>query len=197
MLPSTLTANRFGRTTVATKHSIAPFPADIDRAYFGAWLSGFTDGEGYFRLGFDNGLPVARFSVCLRSDDVPVLHLIRSFLQCGSPVYDHKKVYGRKNRPTSINESPTSTYVVKDIESLHNVIVPHFTVYPLLAKKSNDFSIWSEAVVFLYVRSTIIRYDTRGRRHTGYHSWSSAQLHKFSTYVERLKEVRQFTREST
>ena len=182
---------------MATINSITPFPADIDRNYFGAWLSGFTDGEGSFQLGFEKTRPVAKFTICLRSDDISILNLIRSFFNCGLPVYECKKVYGRRNRVTTDRESPTARYTVKNIESLHDIIVPHFTWFPLMAKKANDFLIWKEAITFLYNRSTEIRHDSRGRRVRGHHTWYERDLLKFSRFITSLIEIRKFNDQSS
>lgn len=176
---------------MATKHFITPFPPEIDRTYFGAWLSGFTDGEGCFRLGFYKRLPYARFHISLRDDDSSILELIRSFFGCGTPVMHHKKS-ARKTRPISDKEAPTASYGVKNIQSLHDVVIPHFVNYPLLAKKGNDFIIWSDAVRFLYNRMNVIRCDIRGRYWKGYHLWTPRDLHKFNVFVHALKEIRRF-----
>jgi hypothetical protein len=127
---------------VATSDPITPFPADIDRDYFGAWLSGFTDGEGCFRL-YLNGLtrtPAAAFVIALRDDDKNVLALIRSFLSCGS-VNIKKRILPSK---------PQATFRVDRIADLATLIVPHFERFPLVAKKAMDFGLWKQGVSLIY-----------------------------------------------
>jgi len=170
---------------VAIHHPITSFPTNINRDYFGAWLSGFVDGEGYFRLGYNRQIPVAVFGITLRADDQPILELIRSYLGCGKPVYIAK---GQSRG----NENPTAMFIVKSIIHLHENVVLQFRKYPLLAKKSNDFAIWKDGVTFLYDRSTTIRYDSRGRKHRGWHSWNQEHLLQFAEYVNALKETRQY-----
>lgn len=64
------------RSEMIVCQTIAPFPTTIDRDVFGAWLSGFTDGEGCFHLslvkGKETGGLKAEFILQLRVDDADV-----------------------------------------------------------------------------------------------------------------------------
>ncbi len=128
---------------MAIKYSITPFPSHIDRNYFGAWLSGFTDGEGCFRL-YLNGktkTPAAKFAISLRRDDIVTLSLIQSYLSCGA-------VDLRNPHPPS---KPQAVFRIDKISDLATVLVPHFEKFPLFAKKDGDFLLWKRAVNLIYV----------------------------------------------
>jgi hypothetical protein len=85
-----------------------------EREKFARWLSGFTDGEGCFRLRIvqrKNGggcrilAGQAEFAIKLRSDDKRVLQKIRNFWNCGvvKPV---------KRKKTRGEEKPCYIYTV-------------------------------------------------------------------------------------
>lgn len=118
---------------------IEPFPSDIDRTTFGAWLSGFVDGEGCFYLALAKGrycrTPKAEMAIQLRVDDAPVLRLIQSFWQCG-----------RLNNVVHLRGVRLTVSKIKD---LSRIVVPHFDRFPLFAKKRKDFVIWKKAVEML------------------------------------------------
>jgi LAGLIDADG endonuclease len=178
---------------MAKANLIAPFPVDINRDLFGAYLSGFIDGEGCFVLGYSSPgkkkpsrrTPIASFSVVLRADDCPILRLIQSYLQCGR-LYPHI-VRNRPNRQFLM--SGLSIYRLADL--LH-IIIPHFGHYPLFAKKRHDFLIWSKGVRLLH------RVKSRPRRSLGGHGgtalrWTTTELAQFSSLVVALKAARTFT----
>ncbi len=124
---------------------ITPFPADIDRDYFGAWLSGFTDGEGCFRL-YLNGktkTPAAKFAISLRRDELDTLLLIQSYLSCGA-------VDLRDPHPPS---KPQAVFRIDKGVDLATILLPHFERFPLIAKKSGDFCHWKRAVELIYTVS--------------------------------------------
>jgi hypothetical protein len=127
---------------MANSHPITPFPAEIDRNYFGAWLSGFTDGEGCFRL-YLNGAtktPAAKFAISLRRDELSILTLIHSYLKCGA-------VDLRNPHPPS---KPQAVFRIDKGVDLATIVVPHFERFPLMAKKSMDFGLWAQAVKLIY-----------------------------------------------
>jgi len=136
---------------MTTNNSIPPFPSDIDREYFGAWLSGFTDGEGCFCLfyrtdprwsgnGRSGKTPTATFHIKLRSDDTDILLLIRSYLSCGNIQFG-------KARPPS---KPQTTLHVGRTADLKRVIIPHFERFLLMAKKRADFEVWKRGVELIH-----------------------------------------------
>jgi len=136
---------------MAATQFIPPFDPMIDRDHFGPWLSGFTAGEGNFRLGYSAnkhwsplGYAYAKFKIGLRSDDRQALEMIQSFWQCGTIQDSHHK---SKNRP---NDNPQSRFVVSRTPDLHNIVVPHFQRWPLIGKKHEDFEIWRRGVEIVY-----------------------------------------------
>ena len=172
---------------MAKANSIPAFPADEDRTEFGAWLSGFCDGESCFQLNWrvrdksnprDN--PVASFTINLRSDDSAILSLIRSFWQCGTLHAKSRCVfYGRNGREQE--GSPQTVYHVRAIPHLVGILVPHFDRFRLRAKKANDFRIWREGVVLL---------GSRERRGYGSNGWTPTELAHFTALYDALKTQR-------
>jgi hypothetical protein len=149
---------------MAASHSIPSFPPDIDRDYFGAWLSGFTDGEGTFLLGF-----------MTKKDGYK-----QSYWRAGWLYYDEKP--GRK---------PQMNYLVDGIETIVKVVVPHFERYPLQAKKSRDFVIWKEAAKLVYgvtCRPTI----HLGYRYGQMAKWTKEDRDEFLRLAQMLKSIRRF-----
>ncbi len=154
------------------------FPADEDRHEFGTWLSGFTDGEGCFHLGWIVSKrfrpnPNATFVIALRRDDEPILATIQSFWQCGRLYRSHRTMRGKKNF--------VSIYSVQRIDELARVIVPHFERFRLRAKKRLDYLIWKEAV------NLIIHRDRSGLRRY----WKDDEYVRFTSLHDALKEQRQ------
>lgn len=160
------------------KNPITPFPADINRDYFGAWLSGFTDGEGCFRLDTSKQggryIPKAAFQIGLRDDDSEVLYLIQSYFMCGLVMQSETKL-----------GNPQTRLLIRDVSSLWEKVVPHFNTFPLLAKKKNDFVIWREGVCLMHdVTSTPFRnrIGSRGRLPR----WNEQDLDKFYDLQDSL-----------
>lgn len=53
----------------------------------------------------------------------------------------------------SKNKTGMTVYLVQDIESLHNIILPHFSKYPLQGTKQQDFLNFKAAVETIYAKS--------------------------------------------
>jgi hypothetical protein len=171
-----------------------PFPSTIDRRHFGAWLAGFSDGEGSFVLArAANSGPMgcqfwARYSIRLRADDRPTLELIRSFWGCGFIV----RWAQTKKRPVSSN--PAVTYSITRVADLFRVVVPHFQQFPLQAKKQRDFVIWEKGVSLLY-RIWSRRRPSFGRRKGGDYlgfgrKWTTEEAAEFMALRAALKAQR-------
>ncbi len=158
---------------------IQPFPADIDRDYFAAYLSGFSDGESSFRLSFTShtwcrSTPSANFTISLRRDDLGILEKIQSFWGCGLIHFTYQKTNGRK--------CPVAAYTVNRIGQLAGILVPHFERFPLLAKKRLDYQIWKEGVAL-----------TAGRNHPGKkRRWSTSELARFTALHDALRSQRAY-----
>lgn len=130
---------------VANLHSIEPFPSTIDRFAFGHYLSGLTDGEGSFVMDLikPKKAPVicrCRFIIVLRFDDLPILNTIQSYWGCGI-------IGARKGYRTVW---PQRAYYVLRVGELKNIVVRHYELFPLRAKKARDFEIWKEGVELIY-----------------------------------------------
>ncbi len=171
---------------MASHQHIPPFPDNIDRDHFGSWLSGFTDGEGCFRLYIDKrygGIPNAEFAIALRADDHRALILIQSFWNTG-----FLRVRSMQQRT---NNHRNACYNIYNKSDLYNVIIPHFERYPLLAKKRRDFEIWKEGVVLLYRMSLVPIRHCVGRRGM-IPKWSQDDRDRFGLLVAELQTVRAY-----
>lgn len=178
---------------MASRYPIVPmetFPADRDRDRFGEWVTGFSDGEGYFFL--QNSTPGVRpgrlvgqpfhqagFCIVLRADDVDILKLVNSYFGCGILRIEHWK---------GIN--PTARWMVRRSADLLRFIIPHFEAHPLQAKKAKDFSIWKIGVLLaakVSQRSVRRRAHSRGGCHP---KWTSSEQAQFSALAAALKAQR-------
>lgn len=74
------------------------------------------------KLGYSTGL---RFKICLLEKDKILLELIKIYFNCGSI--------------TNVDKNGVINYIVRDQNSLNNVIIPHFNKCPLLGTKLLDF----------------------------------------------------------
>ena len=161
------------------------FPTNLDRNSFGSWVSGFTDGEGYFCLQATKRRPLAAsFKIGLRSDDVTVLKLIWAYFQCGSVRVFPKRTY-------LPNGNPAAVFEVWNTRELAKFVVPHFDQFPLMSKKANDYSVWREAVVIAsngIDRTVEYRKGLRGCLS----KWTIAEREHFAYLINHLKEVRKF-----
>lgn len=168
----------------STDH-IPPFPDSIDRDYFGAWLSGFVDGEGCFYLHYctANKQHQAGFAIQLRADDQQVLQLIRSYLQSG-------RFFHRLSQ--SEHQKPRIGYIISDIEALHNVVVPHFIKYPLFAKKTRDFSIWRQGVELAYRVHKRPMKRPPTNRGGSFPKWGEDDHEQFCALIADLKQQRRY-----
>lgn len=164
------------------------FPEQINRDVFGHWLSGFTDGEGCFRLFYypfeGRKIPASMFSIRLWADDKEALALIQSYWQCGGLQYNNRTYDEYHDR------KPQWTYVVYRTEQLMNIIVPHFERYPLFAKKAHDFSIWKEGIALKY--AVHMRPLTKSGRKGTQPKYTPAELERFALLVESLKQQRTY-----
>ncbi len=65
------------------------------------------------------------FEINLHEKDAEILYQIQSFFGVGA-------IYNRSDKKLSV-------YRVTNVNYLNDVIIPHFTNYPLLSKKGSDF----------------------------------------------------------
>ena len=107
------------------------------------FVTGLTDAEGSFSITKhkDNrakhkisiGLS---FRISMLSNEIELLHKVKDFFGCGNLLFDDK-------RGTLI---PAMTFGIRDINSINNVVIPHFLNYPLRGTKHLDFLTFKKAV---------------------------------------------------
>ncbi len=175
---------------MAKIHSIKPFPTGIDRDYFGAWLSGFVDGEGSFGLcQFYHGkqryfISRADFFLGLRDDDAEVIRQIQSYWQCGS-------IHFSKQKTNVAGANPAVNFRVHRAVDLMKIIVPHFEKFPLMAKKSRDFEIWKLAVILQYeIKQRKKQAPSSGRGTMP--KWSKEETALFGEYSQAIRDTRKY-----
>ena len=101
------------------------------------WVTGFVDAEGCFSVIVEISENLKRkvrvsFEINLHEKDKEILSNIQSFFGLGA-------IYHRPDRKNSV-------YRVSNVNHIKNVIIPHFTEYPLISKKSRDFLLWSKVI---------------------------------------------------
>lgn len=184
---------------MAAGHSnIPPFPDDIDRRAFGAWLSGFTDAEASFILRINpdkregregRSFCIAYYRITLRADDRKILETIRSFWQCGT-------LHHAKAHPNVRNAKPTTVYNIARIADLMETVIPHFEAYPIFSKKRRDFAIWRKGVgLIAEVQGRRWRHRPGAwpSRHGGYqYRWMESDVQEFRSLSEQLIAQRRF-----
>jgi len=175
---------------MATDQFISPFPEDIDREAFGAWLSGFTDADGSFSLHLYQSsagcpTPLAIYSIYLRDDDFAILQQIQSFLGCGR--IDH--ISRADQRAKGHDTKDCYSFNVRRVAQLISCVLPHFQRFPLLAKKRRDLAVFREAVLFLHRCTTGPRLH-KGRK--GATVWSPQRLDYFRALIETLDATRAY-----
>lgn len=101
------------------------------------WVTGFVDAEGCFSIIIEISEPLkwkvrTSFEINLHEKDADILYKIQSFFGVGA-------IYNRPDRKKSV-------YRVTNVNYLNEVIIPHFTKYPLVSKKGIDFLLWSKVI---------------------------------------------------
>ena len=101
------------------------------------WVTGFVDAEGCFSIIIEilecsKWRVRTSFEINLHEKDEEILHKIKSFFGVGA-------IYNRPDRKKSV-------YRVSNANYLNDVIIPHFTKYPLISKKGVDFLLWSKVI---------------------------------------------------
>ena len=101
------------------------------------WVTGFVDAEGCFSVVIEVSEIFKRkvrisFEINLHEKDKDILYKIQSFFGVGA-------VYIRSTRKLAV-------YRVTNVKFIKDIIIPHFTKYPLISKKRIDFLLWSKVV---------------------------------------------------
>jgi len=101
------------------------------------WITGFTDAEGCFCIGISKRHNLKTgwfispiFSIELHNKDIIVLEKIKLFFNCGR----HS------------NNKNWTKFIVTDLKSINNIIIPHFEKYPLITQKQGDFLLWKSII---------------------------------------------------
>lgn len=94
------------------------------------WVTGFVDAEGCFSVIVEISEIFKRkvrisFEINLHEKDKDILYKIKSFFGVGA-------VYIRSDRKLAV-------YRVTNVNYIKDIIIPHFTNYPLISKKRIDF----------------------------------------------------------
>jgi len=101
------------------------------------WVTGFVDAEGCFSVIIEISKILKRkvrisFEINLHEKDKYILYKIKSFFGVGA-------VYIRSDRKLAV-------YRVTNVNYIKDIIIPHFTKYPLISRKRIDFLLWSKVV---------------------------------------------------
>lgn len=125
-----------------TNYNNHDFTKPRDKFILDPWqITGFTDGEGSFHCSIvqkDNGRMSVKleFKITQKSHSEGILHEILEHFGCGSVVIDNRK-------------TDTKKYHVTSIDSIINIIIPHFKNYPCITSKNLNFKDWSEIASIL------------------------------------------------
>lgn len=104
------------------------------------WVTGFIDAEGCFSIIIEISDTLkwkvrTSFEINLHEKDKEILYKIKSFFGVGS-------IYHRLDKKISV-------YRVTNVNYIKDVIIPHFTKYPLISNKQIDFFFWSKVITLI------------------------------------------------
>jgi hypothetical protein len=102
---------------------------DIPKALVNDWyVTGLTDSEGNFSINYNKNTNKVTFSykITQKVHSISVLHDLKAFFNCGNVVIDNKDSKGYK-------------FQVSSLDSIINIIIPHFENYPLQGSKRLDY----------------------------------------------------------
>lgn len=160
------------------------------------WITGFSDGESWFRMyKINRGTSwTFSFGIKLRDDDELIIEAIRDVfdgsLYRGHQSEEKRKQYGREGA------KPSVMVVLHKRESIGQLIW-HFDHYPLQTKKAGDYYIWREAAVTWYGAPTAmevgeIRY-VPGKMQGMYRKKSSECCKLVADLAVKLKQNREYS----
>lgn len=124
-----ISINKVLKKNLSTNHDIQKLDPN--------WVTGFTDAEGCFSVIIEVSDTLkwrvrTSFEINLHEKDKDILYKIQSFFGVGA-------IYHRPDRKKSV-------YRVTNVNYIKDVIIPHFTNYPLISKKHIDFLLWSRVI---------------------------------------------------
>lgn len=116
------------------------------------WVSGFSSGNGGFSIYVKPAKNYVltekvyyRFHITQHSKDVELLNLFIKFFGCGI-------VNVRSNLAT-----PRCDYIVQDVKSILDNIIPHFHNYPLLNLKQKDYICFKKCISMIKLKKHLTR----------------------------------------
>lgn len=113
------------------------------------WITGFTDAEGCFHVNIYKDTSGTKlkwrvqpsFQLNLHIKDLDLLKGIKSFFNTGN-------IYIKKN---------SVTYDIRDINSLVNIVIPHFNKYSLISQKYSDYILFRSIVELVENRNHLTK----------------------------------------
>jgi len=87
---------------------------------------------------------IGSFQIRLHSKELPLLKEIQKF-------------FGGIGKISILSKDQSATYLVRDIKSLTNVIVPHFDQFPLQSAKKIDYELWKECILLIANKEHLTR----------------------------------------
>jgi hypothetical protein len=138
-----------------------------------SWVTGFVDAEGCFSIIIEITNPLkwkvrTSFERNLHEKDAEILYKIKSFFWCRCCIAQHSKDiellkffikffdYGVVNLRSNLS-TPRCDFIVQDVTSLLNKIIPHFNLYPLLNLKQEDSNCFREAILMVKLKRLLIK----------------------------------------
>ncbi|OGJ40056.1 MAG: hypothetical protein A2378_01100 [Candidatus Pacebacteria bacterium RIFOXYB1_FULL_44_10] len=115
-----------------------------ERLVLSGWIVGFVDGEGYFGVSVCRNTStrygkqiLPEFVVTQSIKSLSSLQQIQKFFKCGRIYVNHR----HDNHHDDIYR-----YCVRNLEELHQIIIPFFRTYALQTSKRNDFELFDQVV---------------------------------------------------
>lgn len=103
------------------------------------FVTGLTDADGSFSItkhkdnrAKHNMTIGLRFRITMLSNEIELLNMVKDFYSCGHLDIDDKR--------------GTITFAIRDIKSINDIVIPHFTNYPLRGTKHLDFLSFKKAL---------------------------------------------------
>jgi len=129
VLPNFMSVNKVLKKNLSIDHHLHKLDPN--------WVTGFVDAEGCFSIIIEVSNPLkwkvrTSFEINLHEKDKEILSKIQAYFGVGA-------IYHRPDRKKSV-------YRVSNANYIKDVIIPHFTKYPLISKKRIDYLLWSEVI---------------------------------------------------
>ena len=149
------------------------FPREYTNDTDGGYVSGLVDGEGCFMVSLkhrDRTNYNPKFGINLRRDDIGIILWLQSYFGCG-----RLQFITRKN-----GSKPAVAFTIANLYDIMRSVVPHFTKYPLRAKKRNDYETWLELV------------EIQAQNFRSHSSWTPEIIDKMGDIYKSLRQNRAY-----